>query len=149
MAPSNMWQARHAAAMCRGLQGQATALPKAPAAHLTINWPAASLGLLHGWSRACCWVVVAPEPHYSALRAYDHGENTALTVRLAHLEALHLGVLSGDGGTALYLQGTVVGSAAVRFGRQSGGDAFRLVMAENVAPWLPAFSTSSEVEGNR
>ena len=81
---------------------------------------------------------------------YDHGENTALTVRPANLEALHLGVLSGDVGTALYLQGTAVGSAAVCFRRQSGGEAFRLFMAENMALWLRAFSTSRwKVEGNR
>ena len=29
VAPSNMWQAEHAAAMCRALRGEATALPKA------------------------------------------------------------------------------------------------------------------------
>ena len=73
-----------------------------------------------------------------------------LTVRPADLEALHLGALSGDGGTALYLQGTVVGSAAMRFRRQSGGDALRVVMAENMGPWLRAFSTSTwKVEGDR
>ena len=73
-----------------------------------------------------------------------------LTVRPADLEALHLGALSGDGGTALYLQGTVAGSAAMRFRRQSGGDALRLVMAENVGPWLRTFSTSRwKVEGDR
>ena len=73
-----------------------------------------------------------------------------LTVRPADLEALHLGALSGDGGTALYLQGNVVGSAAVGFRRQSGGDALRLVMAENMGPWLRAFSTSRwKVEGDR
>ena len=33
---------------------------------------------------------------------------------------------------------------------QSGGDAIRLVMAENMAPWLQAFSTSRwKVEGQR
>ena len=81
---------------------------------------------------------------------YDRGEGTALTVRPADLEALHLGALSGDGGTALYLQGTVVGSAAMRFCRQSGGDALRLVMAGNMGPWLWALSTSrGKVEGNR
>ena len=81
---------------------------------------------------------------------YDRGENTTLSIRPADLEALHLGVLRGNGGTALYLQGTVVGSAAVRFRRQSGGDALRLVMAENMAPWLRAFSMSTwNVEGER
>ena len=73
-----------------------------------------------------------------------------LTVRPADLEALHLGALSGDGGAALYLRGTVAGAAATRFRRQSGGDALRLVMAENMAPWLRAFSTSRwKVEGDR
>ena len=58
--------------------------------------------------------------------------------------------MSGDGGDALYLQGTVAGAAATRFRRQSGGDALRLVMAENMGPWLRAFSTSRwKVEGDR
>ena len=93
---------------------------------------------------------MALEPHSSALRLYDRGEVTVLTVRPADLEALHLGALSGDGGTALYLQGTVAGSAVMRFRRQSGGDALRLVMAENMGPWLRAFSTSRwKVEGDR
>ena len=50
----------------------------------------------------------------------------------------------------MYLQGNVVGSAAMRFRRQSGGDALRLVMADNMGPWLRAFSTSKwKVEGDR
>ena len=81
VAPSNMWQVEHAAAMCRALQGQATALPKAPVAQSSSNRLAASLALLHGGSRAWCWVVVALEPHSSALRVYERGENTMLTVR--------------------------------------------------------------------
>ena len=134
----------------QALQGQATALPKAPAAQSSSNRPAASLALLHGGSRAWCLVIVALEPHSSALRVYDCGESTALSVRPAVLEALHLGVLSSHEGTALYLQGTVVGSAAVHFRRQCGGDAFRLVVADYMAPWLRAFSTSSwKVEGDR
>ena len=93
---------------------------------------------------------MALEPHSSALRMYDRGEDTGLTVRPADLEALHLLVLSSDGCTASYLQGTVVGSAAVHFPRQRGGDAFRLAMVENMAPWLRAFSTSRwKVEGRR
>ena len=73
-----------------------------------------------------------------------------VTVRPADLEALHLGALSGNGGTALYLHGTVVGSAAMRLCRQSGGDALRMVMAENMGPWLRAFSTSRwKVGGDR
>ena len=45
VAPSNMWQAEHEAAMCRALQGQAIALPKAPAAQSSSNRQAASLAL--------------------------------------------------------------------------------------------------------
>ena len=150
VAPRNMWQAEHAAVMCRALQGQAAALPRAPAAQSFSNRAAASLALLHSVSRAWCWVVVALEPHSSALCVYDRGQGTVLTVRPADLEALHLGVLSGHGGTALYLQGTMVGSAAMRFRRQSRGDALRLVVAENMGPWLRAFSTSRwKVEGDR
>ena len=98
--------------------------------------------MLHGGPRAWCWVIVALEPHLSALRLYDRGEATELMLRPADLEAPHLSHLSSDGSAALYLQGTVVGLVAVRFRRQVGGDAFRLVMAENMAPWLRAFSTS-------
>ena len=146
IAPSNMWQAEHAAVMCRALQGYAAA----PAAQSSSNRLAASLALLHSVSRAWCWVVAALEPHSSALRLYDRGEGTVLTVCPADLEALHLSALSGDGGEALYLQGTVAGAAATRSRRQSGGDALRLVMAENMGPWLLAFSTSGwKVEGDR
>ena len=43
-----------------------------------------------------------------------------------------------------------MGSAAMRFRRQSGGDALRLVMADNMGPWLRAFSTSRwKVGGDR
>ena len=136
--------------MCRAPQGHAAALLRVPAAQSSSNMPAASLALLHSGSRAWCWVVVALEPHSSALRLYDRGESTVLTVRLADLQALPLDALSSDGGTALYPQGTVVGSAAMRFCRQSGGDALRLVMAENRGPWLRAFSVSRwNVEGDR
>ena len=149
VAPSNMWQAEHAAVMCKALHGHAAALPRAPAAQSSSNMPAASLARLHSGSRAWCWVVVALDPHSSALRLYDRRERTVLTVRPADLEALHLGALSGNGGTALYLQGTVVCSAAMPFRRQSGGDALRLVMAENMGPWLQAFSMSRwNVEGD-
>ena len=150
IAPSNMWQAEHAAVMCRALQDHAAALPRAPAAQSSSNRPAALLALLHSVSRAWCWVVAALEPHSSALHLYDRGEGTVLTVRPADLEALHVSTLSGDGGEALYLQGTVAGAAATRFRRQSGGDALRVVMAENMGPWLRAFLTSRwKVEGNR
>ena len=146
VAPTNMWQAQHAAAMCKALQGHATALPRGPAT----GRPAASLEMLHGGPRAWCSVIVALEAHSSALRMYDRGETTELTVRPANLEAPQLGALSGDRGTAMYLRGTVVGSAAVRFRKQYGGDAFRLVMAENMARWLRAFSTSRwKIEGDR
>ena len=150
IAPSNMWQAEYAAGMCRAPQGHAAALPRAPAAQSSSNRPAASLALLHSLSRALCLVVAVLEPHSSALRLYDRGEGTALKVRPADLEALHLSALSGDRGEALYLQGTVAGAAATRFCQQSGGDAFRLVMAENMGLWLRAFSTSRwKVEGGR
>ena len=150
IAPSNMWQAEHAAGMCRALQGHAAALPRAPAAQSSSNRPAASLALLHSVSRAWCWVVAALEPHSSALRLYDRGEGTVLTVSPADLEALHLSALSGDGGEALYLQGTLAGAAATRSCRQSRGDALRLVMAENMGPWLRAFSTSRwKVKGDQ
>ena len=136
--------------MCRALQGHAAALPRVPAAQSSSNTPAASLALLHSVSRAWCWVVAALEPHSSALRLYDRGEGTVLTVRPSYVEALHLSALSGDWGEALYLQGTVVGAPATRFRRQSGGDALRLVMAENMGPWLRAFSASRwKVEGDR
>ena len=136
--------------MCRALQGHAAALPRARAAQSSSNRPAASLALLHSVSRAWCWVVAALEPHSSALRTFDRGEGTVLTVRPADLEALHLSALSGDGGDALYLQGIVAGAAAARFRRHTGGDALRLVMAENMGPWLRAFSTSRwKVEGDR
>ena len=150
IAPSNMWQAEHAAVMCRPLQGHAAALPRALAAQSSSNRTAASLALVHSVSRAWCWVVAALEPHSSALRLYDRGEGTVLTVRPAGLEALHLSALSGDGGEALDLEGTLAGAAATRFRRQSGGDALRLVMAENMRPWLRAFSTSRwKVKGDR
>ena len=124
--------------------------PQGPGAQSSSNRPAASLALLHSVWRAWCWVVAALEPHSSALRLYDRGEGTVLTVRPADLEALHLSALSGDGGEALYLQGTVAGAAATRFRRQSGGDALRLVIAENLGPWLRAFSASRwKVEGDR
>ena len=150
VAPSNIWQAEHAAVMCRALQGQTAALWRAPAAQSSSNRPAASLALLQSVSRLWCWVVVVLELHSSALRLYDCGEGTVLTVRLADLEALRLGALSGDGGTALYLQGTLAGSAAMRFCRQSEGDALRLVMAVNMGIWLRAFPTSRwKVESDR
>ena len=150
IALSSMWQAEHAAAMCRALQGHVAALPRAPAAQSSSNRPAALLALLHSVSRAWCWVVAPLEPHSSALRLYDRGEGMVLTVRPADLEAVHLGALSGDGGAALYLQSTLTRAAATRFCRQSGVDALRLVMAENMGPWLRAFSTSRwKVKGDR
>ena len=44
IAPSNTWQAEHAAVMCRALQGHAAALPRAPAAQSSSNRPAAFAG---------------------------------------------------------------------------------------------------------
>ena len=71
VAPSNMWHAENAAVMCTAPQAQAAALPRAQAAQSSSIRPAASLALLHSVSRAWCWVVVALEPHSSALRLYD------------------------------------------------------------------------------
>ena len=150
IAPSNMWQAEHAAVMCRALQGHAVALLGALAAQSSSNRPAASLALLHSVSRAWCWIVAALEPDSSALRLCGRGEGTVLTVRPGDLEALHLSALSVDGGEALYLQGTVAGAAVTRLRRQSGGDTLCLVMAEKMGTWLRAFSTSRwKVEGDR
>ena len=36
----------------------------------------------------------------------------------------------------------MVGAAALRYCRSYGGDAFRLVMAEAMVPWIRAFSSS-------
>ena len=47
-----------AAVMCRALQGQAAALPRAPAAQSSSNRLAASLALLHSVSRAWCWAAM-------------------------------------------------------------------------------------------
>ena len=83
VAPSNMWQAEQAAAMCWALQGQVTARSRTPAAQSSSNRPAASLAMLHGGPRAWCLVIAALEPHSCALRLYDHEEATELTVRPA------------------------------------------------------------------
>ena len=68
VAPSNMWQDEHAAAMCRALQGQVAALPTALAAPSSSNRPAASLALLHSGSRAWCWSLWrwSPTPRHCA-----------------------------------------------------------------------------------
>ena len=128
--------------MCAALRGHAAALLRAPAAQLSSNKPAASLAMLHGGPPAWCRDIVALEPHSSVLRMYHRGRAPELTIRPVDVEALHLSYLSGDGGTALYLHRTLVGSAALRFRRHYGGDAFRLFMAETMAPWLRAFSNS-------
>ena len=86
----------------------------------------------------------------SAPRMYDRGGAPELTIRLADSEALHLRSLSGDVGIAAYLQGTLVGLAALRFRKHYGGDAPRLVMAEAMTPWLRAFFHSRwTVAGDR
>ena len=128
--------------MCAVLQGHAAALPRALAPRASSNRLAASLAMLHFGSRACSWVVVALEPHSSAFLVYDCGGLSELTIRPVNLEALHLGTLSGDGGTALFLRGTLVGAAARWFRGSHGGDAFRLVMAETTAPWRQVFCAS-------
>ena len=68
VATSKMWHAKHAAAMCRALQGQAAALPKAPAVESSNTRQAGSPALLHGGSRAWYWIIMALEPHSSVLR---------------------------------------------------------------------------------
>ena len=83
---------------------------------------------------------MALEPHASALRVYDRGGAPELALRPADLEALHLGTQVGDGSTALYLQGRLVGAPAPRYPRSYGRDALRLVMAEDMAPWLRAIT---------
>ena len=140
MVAGNMWQPEQAAIMCAALRGHAAALRRAAVAQASSNRPAASMAILHCGSRAWYWVIGALEPHSSVLRLYDRGGVPELAIRPADVVALHLGTLSGDGGTALFLQGTIVGAAALRFRRSYGGDAFRLVMAQTMAPWLWAFS---------
>ena len=92
VAPSNMWQAEHAAAMCRACRVRRQPSPRRPR---------------------------RSRPATGAARVQSRGEHSP--ARPADLEALHLGAASGDEGTALNLQGTMVGSAAVRFCRHSGG----------------------------
>ena len=65
-----------------------------------------------------------------------------LDLRPADLEAVHLGALSGNDSTALYLQGMVVGAAALRYRKGQGRDTFRLVKAQAMASWLRALSSS-------
>ena len=113
-----------------------------PAAQASSTRPAASLVMLQGAWWAWCCVIVALEPPSSALRLYHRGRVPQLAIRAAALEALQLGTLSGNGGTALFLQGKLVGAAALRFCKSHRGDAFRLVMAETMALWLRAFSGS-------
>ena len=88
---SNMWQPEQAAIMCAALRGHAAALPRARAAQSSSSRPVASLAMLHGGPRTWCCVIVALEPHTSALCMYDRGGAPELTIRLADQEALHLG----------------------------------------------------------
>ena len=86
--------------------------------------------------------------------AADGGMSMLMTVSLQHvqdaMQQQRMHAPQPWEGAALYLQGTVTGAAATRFRRQSGGDALRLVMAENMGPWLRAFSTSRwKVAGDR
>ena len=93
---------------------------------------------------------MALELHSFALHLYDRGGVPERAIRPADLEALHLVTLSGEGGTTLFLQCTLVGATAVRFRTSDGGDAFHLVMAETMAPWIRALSDSrSTVAGDR
>ena len=70
VAPSNMWQAEHAGAMCTALQEHATALPRAPAAQSSSNRSATSLAMLHGGPRAWCWVIPWGAPSIDVLRGW-------------------------------------------------------------------------------
>ena len=97
----NMWQPEQAAKMCAALRGHVVALPRAPVARSSSNRPAASLVMLCCGSRAWCWVIMALMP--PALRMYDRGGVPEYAIRPVDLEALHLGTLSGDGGSALFL----------------------------------------------
>ena len=137
--PNNMRQPAQAAIMCAALRGHAAALPRAPAGQSSTNRPAASQAMLPCGSRAWCWVIVALGSHSCMLRMYDHGGVPGLAIRPADLDALHLGTLSDGGGTALFLQWTLAAAAALRCCRNYGGNAFRLVMAETMEPWLCAF----------
>ena len=107
--PSNMWQPEQVAIMCAALLVHAAALSRVPAAQPSSNRLPATMAMLHGGPRAWCWVIVAMGPHSSALRMYDRGGVPELAIHPADLEALHLGTLSGDGGTALFLQGNLGG----------------------------------------
>ena len=138
--PNKMWRLEQATAMFAVLRGHATAPPRAPAVKASSNRPGASLAILHLGSRAWCRVIVVLEPHSSMLCPYDRGGVRKLTLRLADLQALHVGTLSGDHSTALYLRGTVVGHAAPHYRRSYSGNAFHLVMVANMAPWLRAFT---------
>ena len=140
--PGNMWQPEQWATMCAVLPRYAAALRKLPAAKTSSNRPAASLAFLQCWSRAWCWVIAVLEPHSSALCLYDHSGVPELMLRPADLEALRLGTLGRDCSIAVFLKGTVVGTAALWYQRSYGGDAFDLVMVEERAPWLRAFASS-------
>ena len=142
-----VWRPVQVAAMCAALRGHAAALPGVPAVKAPTNRPAASVANLHCGSLAWCWVIVVLELHSSALHLYDRGGVPERALRPADLDALHLGTLGGDGSTALYLQGTVVGAAAPRYRRSYGGDALRVVLAEDMAPWHRASLASVDYRG--
>ena len=85
------------------------------------------VGSLWRWSRLLCAANVGPH------------RGAELTIRPPHLEALGVGTLTGDGDTALYLKGTLVGSGRLRFRRHYGGDALHMLMAEAIVPRPRAF----------
>ena len=59
--------------------------------------------MLHGGPRAWFWVIVALKPHSSPLSLYDRGGVPELAIRPVEPEALLLGTLSGNRGTAWFL----------------------------------------------
>ena len=134
--------------MCRALWGQVTALPKAPAAQSFSDRPAATLALrVAGVVLGRCG---AGAPLLGAARVRSWGGHGTQDPPRRCGGPAPWWRRSGGGGTAPCPQGTVVGSAAICFRRQSGGDALRLVVAENMGPWLRASSTSRwKVEGDR
>ena len=150
IAPSNMWEAEHAAVMCwrcrvtqRPSRGPRQRSPPATGRQPRRHWCIACRG-----RGARLWRRWSPTPRHCACTIAEKAQCSRSAPPT--WKAVHLSALSGDGGEALYLQGTVAGAAATRFRRQSGGDALRLVMAENMGPWLRAFSTSRwKVEGER
>ena len=148
--PDNMWRPEQVAAMCEALRGHAAALPRVPAAKASSNRPAASLVILRGGSQAWCWVIVAGSswrwsrtpPRCVCMAAEGCRSPRFARPTWRPCTWVLWVVMAAPRCTSMYLQGTVVGTAAPRYRRSYGGDALRLVMAEGMAPWLRAFTGS-------